>query len=284
MGNQMFQYAAGRAISLKHQVPLKLDLTFLLDRTVRPGFVFRDFDLDVFKVSAEIASPADIPFRYRKHFRGRSALRVDRERQRFFPGRGTERGFEFNESICGELEMPLYLEGHWQSYKYFSACEEQIRADFELKTCPPADVMELAAFISDEESVCVNVRRTDYVNSPVHGVLGTAYISRALEIVTAGLSRPRIYIFSDDLAWCRENLKLGLDSRIVGPEFAGPKFQHYLFLMKACRHFVIPNSTFAWWAAWLSGSSDKIVVAPKQWFRSSATRTEDLIPETWVRV
>ena len=93
-----------------------------------------------------------------------------------------------------------------------------------------------------------------------------------------------MFMFSDDLTWCRDNFGQMGQVTVVGHEHAGPRFSHYLWLMTLCRQFVIPNSTFAWWAAWLASNESKIVVCPNHWFADPDINTSDLIPLEWIRI
>jgi hypothetical protein len=129
----------------------------------------------------------------------------------------------------------------------------------------------------------INVRRADYLNTDFHGVYGIDYIKSAVKIIESKIENPKYFIFSDDIEWCVENVNLP-NMTIVNHFYKGSKFSHYLQLMMNCKHFIIPNSSFAWWSAWLSKSSDKIVIAPKRWFNRDDINTNDLIPENWIRI
>jgi hypothetical protein len=94
----------------------------------------------------------------------------------------------------------------------------------------------------------------------------------------------RVFIFSDDVDWCRQNLHLAADQTIVEHRFAGERFSQYLSLMSHCKHFIIPNSSFAWWAAWLSNNPRKVVIAPRKWFADPRIDTKDILPTGWVAI
>ena len=93
----------------------------------------------------------------------------------------------------------------------------------------------------------------------------------------------KIFVFSDDIKWCENNLKFEFETEFVNHTYKGYKFSSYLYLMQTCKYFIIPNSSFAWWAAYLSNYTDKIVIAPKNWFNNDID-TSDLIPNSWVRI
>ncbi|MES2315491.1 MAG: alpha-1,2-fucosyltransferase [Patescibacteria group bacterium] len=286
MGNQMFQYAVGRALSVKKNVALGLDLTYLLERVPRPAwhkFVFRNFDLGVFNISAEIVSAKEIPFIYKPFFSGKVMLLFDALRRKVFKFPGTEKSFQYDPNVF-TLGSNSYLQGNWQSPKYFIGIEDIIRKDFSLKKPLSDKALKLNDEIQATISVCVNIRRTDFVTSSFHGIFGKEYYDKGIEHIAESRSIEKIYVFSDDMEWCKENLHFNYPTIFVGHEYAGAQFEEYLMLMKACKHFVIPNSSFAWWAAWLNTDTDKVVVAPKRWFLDDSIATDDLIPREWVRI
>ncbi len=287
LGNQMFQYAAGRVLSYKYNVPLKLDIRFLLDRTPRKNAIFRDFDLDIFpNISIDFATKKDIaaftvPFSANPFFYFlKRKLKRDRN---VFKETSVNYQPEFN-SITGNV----YLDGYWQSEKYFKSLNEIIRHDFSFGTFAVEKNLKLKDEILSQNSVCINVRRGDFVSNPnssgFHGFTGLDYILNAVKLITKKINSPHFFIFSDDIEWCEENIKLDFPLRIVDHSHAGYKFSDYLRLMTYCKHFIIPNSSFAWWAAWLSNYKDKTVIAPVQWFKDDRIDTKDLIPEGWIKI
>lgn len=288
LGNQMFQYALGRALQRRNGGELALDLTLLLDRFPRSKVVFRDYDLDIFGIQprltllSQLSRCLPIPLLY---LRGGSALTRLQDWagfQRYV--RGT---VEFREEVL-EARGNVYLDGHWQSPKYFASSEEILRREFQVKAALSPAGERLAAQIASSDSICVNVRRGDYVtlqaSMDIHGFVGKEYYERGVERIAPSLKKPHIFVTSDDVDWCRENLRFNYPTTVLGHEYQGYKFGEYLTLMSRCKHFLIPNSTFAWWAAWLSPSPDKIVVCPRDWFRDSKFDSSDLIPSTWIRI
>ena len=283
----MFQYACGRALSLKRNVPLALDLTFLSDRTpmplLRPHFVFRNFDLDVFNIDAHIAEPSDIPWHARKFFSGKLSLVIDAILRKVPVLRGWEKSYRFSSKISS-LVPNAYLSGFWQSEKYFSAAVDVIRKDFTLKNPLSERSQELFDEIRNTESLCMHVRRSDIAAKLFHGTVDADYYARGISCILKDRPIGKIYVFSDDMEWCKQNLQFPHPTMFVGPEYSGKKGEEHLLLMSACKNFVIPNSTFSWWAARLSNNPDKIVVAPKNFLGSKRINTQDLIPESWVRL
>ncbi|EKD23702.1 MAG: glycosyl transferase family protein [uncultured bacterium] len=288
MGNQMFQYAIGRNLATKLGTQLRLDLTFLLDRSPRKDFVFRDYDLDIFALDVAFAGPTDLkPF---TQFRISHLTKI----YNIFPrllGRPyviSEPHFHFSEAILKSSDN-VYLDGYWQSEKYFKEIENSIRDDFKFRQPLEGRAAEMAAQIKNEDrAVCLNVRRADFVTSKkaqeFHGFIGLDYYQKAVDLLVSKVGPLHLFIFSDDVDWCAANLKFNYPTTFVTKDYSGKKYEAYLQLMTLCRHYIIPNSTFAWWGAWLNSDPNKIVIAPKQWFKEASIDTTDIIPSTWIRL
>jgi hypothetical protein len=268
MGNQMFQYAISRNLSLKYNVPLKIDLSFLQNKNMGPNFVYRDYDLNLFNVCEDFEVSLD------------NVIMVSQPQ------------FNYSQDLIDSLEKPvregfnILLNGYWQSPLFFSDYESQIREDLKFKDDienQSGEIKELLDKIKSSNSVMINVRRTDYLNTTFHGVMEMDYINKAKELIESKVKNVNYFVFSDDVEWCKENIKYE-NMTIVDHSYKGDKFGYYLQLMMNCKHFIIPNSTFAWWAAWLNNDSSKIVIAPKQWFTDDNINTADLIPSNWIRI
>ena len=287
MGNQMFQYAIGRSLSVKHNVPLKLDVTFLNHRIkmpdfLRPNFIFRSFDLDVFNIQAEIAKSNEISFWNRPILFGPIMIIIDAilRKLAFLPG--WEKKYSFNKEFL-HFGPNTYLTGFWQSEKYFSDIASTIRKDFILKNPISETVKKMQDEIKNTNSICVHLRRA-HGGGDFHAKYNMAYYKSGINYITKKKKIEKIYVFSDDVKWCEENIKFALPTVFVGNDSAGVKGEGHLYLMSLGQHFVIPNSTFSWWAAWLSTNPDKIVVAPKNLFTNEKINNQDLIPENWIRI
>jgi hypothetical protein len=276
LGNQMFQYAAGRALALRRGVPFRID---------RRGFAeykTHAFGLDCF--CAELAdAPADqLPGAVKESRLNRLLRPLLRTPLRVH----AERAFTFDPDV---LSLPdgAYLDGYWQSEKYFSDCAEQVRADFTVRRAPSAENQRWLERIAGCNSLSLHVRRGDYVTNAsaaaVHGTCDLDYYRRAVDHVRqASGADPAVFVFSDDPDWVAANLKLPFDMHLVRNNDAATNYED-LRLMSACRHHVIANSSFSWWGAWLNPSPSKIVVAPRRWFRTNEHDDRDLIPAAWMR-
>lgn len=287
LGNQMFQYAAGKALSIKNNAILKFDLTHLLNRSPSLNIVFRDFDLDIFpNIEVPVATNEEVSSLKGSIANNKLLSRIITNTVGF-KSYYKEKPYLFNKRF-NQLPSNVYLEGFWQSEKYFQSEKEVIKQDFAFAPLTLRDNFTLADEINNKNSVCLNVRRGDFVShsgsSSFHGFKGLDYIYKAVQLIEEKVANPHFYIFSDDIKWCKENIKLDHALTIIDHHHAGNKFADYLQLMTLCKHFIIPNSSFAWWAAWLNNNPDKIVIAPSLWFNDPAIDTSDIIPPTWIRV
>jgi hypothetical protein len=281
MGNQLFQYSFGRALATKLKSDLVLDLTTLLDRTPRENFVFREFDLDLFELNTYYIFDEKLKKKYKqKSLFRRLNLEIK------------EVGFQYSDIYKKVKKQNVYLDGYWQSYKYFEDISTELREELKFKMPLSHEQNILADKIRNSKSVCVNFRRADFVSIPsaieTHGIASLEYYYEAIKILKEKIgSDITVFVFSDDVEWCESNFIIDLPVIYVQHSlYKGERFSSYLQLMTCCKYFIIPNSTFGWWAAWLSSSNDKIVISPKQWFADAKlqSQTQDLRPKTWITI
>ncbi|MFH0816512.1 MAG: alpha-1,2-fucosyltransferase [Methanobacteriota archaeon] len=272
LGNQMFQYALGRHLALKNGAPLLLDLTELESTKLRK------YELGFFNIAAKTISDYQIG-----HFArwGRN-LRLGLDSKRWAE---TKEQSKFFDPRVLELRGDVYLDGYWQSEKYFNGIRDTIREDFTFKTEPDPSNEKMLEQIRRSNSVCLHVRRGDYVADQItnrfHGTCGLDYYREAANSIKARVPDAQFFVFSDDLDWASANMNLDGRSTIVGVN-GTDKGVDDMRLMSNCKHFIIANSSFSWWGAWLSKNPGKIVCAPKRWFREADEG--DIIPESWVRI
>ncbi len=247
----MFQYATAVNLARISGRDVYIDISFLCDRNRDSTFVMRDYQLDLFNISDPLVF---LP-------KGRS--KVIHDDQFSFNDNVTINRIDLT-SILEEIassNIDVTLTGFWQSTNTIG----NRKAVIDLFTTRPnlsEESLILLAKIHDSDSVMVNVRRADFLDNNVNGVVGLEYYARAFEHVRFVRPNAKFYIFSDDIDWCRRHF-VGDNDHVVGHEHAGDRFSSYLYLMKACKHFVIPNSTFAWWAAYLGFARDSIVIRPR---------------------
>jgi hypothetical protein len=278
LGNQMFQYALGKALQHSLGVVVKFDYTFLEDRTPSPGRVFRTYDLDLFGLEANRATPEEVQ-RYATEKAGKKTI-WQKLGLLAKPSYIQEPHYTYWPQVF-QLKGPAYLDGYWQSAKYFAACTRQLRNDFKFAKPVLPESASLLHEIEHTESVCINVRRSDLLKTPFHLVCGDSYFRSAIAQLQTLVERPRFFVFSDDKAWCKSYFAAYENTMVIGEEHDGFKYGNKLQLMAACKHFIIPNSTFAWWAIWLANRKDNLVIAPKNWFSDPAWDTRDLLLPEW---
>ena len=179
----------------------------------------------------------------------------------------------------------IYLQGYFQSEKYFSSSFSTIRNEYYLKDFHLSDLSGVRREILDSNSVSLHIRRGDYQNPKIleiHGVLPIEYYLRAIRHLQQSLSHPKFYIFSDAPEKAFADLKLPGATIVSGKE-TNNHFED-LYLMSQCKHNIIANSSFSWWGAWLNNNPDKIVIGPKKWFNQGPKDTYDIMPESWIKM
>ncbi len=277
----MFQYAAGKALALERKTGLTLDHGFLEDRTSNLTHVFRNFDLSIFVMSTRRAKQRDLELFFKKWpaWKARGVqLGILRPHVTV-----VEPYFHFFNELQG-IKGHLYLDGYWQSPKYFKAIENELRSDFCFREPILPVSHELLSQIKSSEAVCLNVRRGDFLKNEFHPVCSLAYYKSAIAIASQNLVNPHFFVFSDDKEWCRHYLGHLPATTVVGEIHNGERYSNYLQLMAACRHFIIPNSSYAWWAVWLANQKDNLVIAPSVWFSDPTWDTRDLVLPYWLRL
>jgi hypothetical protein len=275
----MFQYAIARSIAYTNQTDFKIDITGF------KTYSLREYELDHFNIIEHFATTEEIQ-RYKEKksfctaFWGK--LFPNSQDYRYYK----EKAFHYDPGIF-KLKGDIYLDGYWQTEKYFKDIEDIIKNDFTVKTEPDEKNRDLFDQIKNCNAVAVHIRRGDYVMDPqTESILGSCsldYYRKCVDIITKRISDPHFFVFSDDPKWTIENIKI--DFSTTYSSHNGPnKGYEDLRLMSHCKHFIIANSSFSWWGAWLSDNADKIVLAPKRWLRKEDINTKDLIPEGWLRI
>jgi len=273
LGNQLFQYALGRALELAHHRSVRYDLSWFGNQKLRR------YELDRFRTRVSLATAEQIE---RARQRPLLARALDAVRARI----ATTYRTGFDSAVLRTIG-PAYLGGYWQSERYFADISDQLRAELTVANAPEGRNAEQLHRILQEPTVSLHVRRGDYVadrrTNAFHGTASLDYYRRALDRIGSIQADAHLLVFSDDIPWVRANLQT--DFPITYVDWNGPE-QAYedLRLMAACRHHIIANSSFSWWGAWLDPSSRKLVLAPERWYSDPTVRTVDLIPKSWVTV
>jgi len=282
LGNQMFQYALGRSLSQKKNTDLKLDVTGFKD------YKLRAYSLGHLNIQEKFASPEGIA-RFQKYQRkpGKKWFlynRIFANEKKYFK----ERRFHFDETVF-DVSEDCYLEGYWQTEKYFKDIEDVIRKEFTVKTPVQGKDAEVLSKIRNGNAISMHIRRGDYASdastNDYFGTFSPEYYKKALSIIAEKVADPKIFVFSDDHEWVKKNILLPYPTTYVDHNGTEKNYED-MRLMNACEHFVISNSSFSWWGAWLSKNPDKIVVGPQKWFNNvkKTVDTKDIMPEEWIRL
>lgn len=284
LGNQMFQYAAGRRIAFINNTELKLDISGF---EKLEGVTPRKYELKHFNIMENIALEREIKkFKssnrfYKLFFRIKNMFKPYYRRTII-----KERFFHFDPDIL-KIGNNVYLEGYWQSEKYFKDIEEIIRKEFTVRYPISGKNKEIMDIIKDKNSVSMHFRRGDYVKNPdvnkLHGICTYDYYNKSIEYFAGKIKEPYFFIFTDDSLFIKENFKPSYPVTFI--EHNGEEYVYEdLRLMSYCKHNIIANSSFSWWGGWLNKNPDKIVIAPEKWFNSAKYNTQDLISPDWILI
>lgn len=283
LGNQMFQYACGRALSLRAMQPLRIATDQFKSYVLHNGFGLKD----VFNVDAPEITDSEL--RKLLGWRAPSGVRrlLGRPSMTWATGKRwcNEPYFHYWPGIV-EVGGATYLHGYWQSERYFDDAADQIRRDFAFRI--PWSEADLAVLhrMRAQPSVSLHVRRGDYTlakNRGVYAVCGIDYYRKAVGLLRQRVPGIRLFAFSDDPDWVEAHFGTEFGPIEAVRHNADGRSANDLRLMSQADHHIIANSTFSWWGAWLNPASDKIVIAPRCWFLNGAD-DRDLIPSSWVRI
>jgi hypothetical protein len=289
LGNQMFQYAAGRRLAEKHHTDLLLDLSRII---LNPANEHEKYGLHHFNIKAQTDSIAVIKPLYAqniyekiirkiKKLTGIQKINEIEEKQWFI----------FDNDI---LLLPdnVFLCGYWQSEKYFIDIENIIQNEFTLSSKLTKNGNKIANEIQNKENaVSLHIRRGDYVLNDVFDVCQCNYYYDCLSKLEDNIGNFDLYIFSDDIKWVKNNFNFDLFNKIApAPQFvchfidySDEKYAYEdMYLMSLCKHNIIANSSYSWWGSWLNKNKDKKVFAPKNWTKDKTTTSIDIIPNKWI--
>jgi hypothetical protein len=262
LGNQLFQYAFGE--SLRHRTGRRVYYA-IKER--------RDFQLGHFRVDIN-----PLPWRVCslvERIARRLSISVPRHEQ-------TDIVFEEPPPLTGALH---YFDGFWQSEKYFKFLGQRLRDRLLITSVPSVYSQRLIDAVSESNAVAIHVRRGDYANSGAYKLISGRYYWRAIEIIRMMFPGPRFFIFSDDIAACRAMFD-SLENATFVEGNADKSYEDFR-LMMMCKHNIIGNSTFSWWAAWLNQNPEKVVIAPANWFNANhyfRFNMSDLLPADWIQL
>jgi hypothetical protein len=274
LGNQLFQYACGRALSERYKVPHQLDLRGFQQ------YKLHQYQLDKFCITAQVGAARDLPKFYRfgpltftryAHRKGQLKNSVVREAK-----------LAFDTSIYSHGSN-LYLDGYWQSERYFADIRNTLVQELQLREPLDAVNQRLAEEMQQQNSVSLHVRRADYVNNPTYAECTVDYYHRALTMIAEREKNLHVYVFSDDIPWVQEHIHLAVPTTYVTQNNGRANYLD-IVLMRFCTNSIIANSSFSWWGAWLKKNVTGLVIAPKTWYTDPRKASQDLLPHRWVTI
>lgn len=277
LGNQMFQWAFGYALEKSTGVKTFFDMSFFEKKYARP------YELDIFNLRARFVEDfwlklkLKILWKMRKNLKGKPFWGLN-----YY----NEPHFEFDKRAF-RIKPNTFIEGFFQSEKYFDEYENEIREAFTFKIKPEKFNQYLIEQMKESNSVSVHIRRGDYVEKKryqqAYATCSLDYYKRGVEFIAQKHENPKLFVFSDDIQWVKANWNLPYETVFVDNNSGDKSFED-MRLMSNCKHNIIANSSFSWWGAWLNKNEQKIVIAPKKWFNDEKVNQEDVIPETWVKL
>lgn len=280
LGNQMFQYACGRRLSFIHKVPLLLDTRFLDDKEIRQNFTVRDYELNIFKLNANIAEHRITNRFYNSNYISRFIRKIS------YPRIIIEEHRKLNDRVL-MAPSSAYLVGYWQSEEYFKDISDIIKEELAFpEKCENDYVSELCESMKNTNSIAIHIRRGDYatnkhINS-VHGLLDLDYYRKAVNLINRKIVNAKFYLFSDDPGWVSKNFVKNINAVNINHHKPVRNYVD-MKLMSYCQHNIIANSSYSWWGAWLNKNPDKIVIAPQKWYAvgNNIEIAEYRIPGSW---
>ena len=279
LGNQMFQYAAGRALSLRTSEPLSLDITGLARDPLR-SYALGDFNIEAGLINSRRKRPPKFKVGTQQAVANRIFGLLG------LPRRIVEPSLRFDPAILQHCSN-AYLSGFWQCERYFADHAETIRSELSLRAPLTGERVAIAQQVAMSNAISVHIRCGDDPNDPaaraIFGICDTEWFREAMWRMEDRIENPTFFVFSDHPPFAREIIKSQSSLVFIDPDADGRDCED-LMLMSLCKAHIIPNSTFSWWGAWLNGRLDKHVIAPARWYADETMTFNDIVPEHWERL
>jgi hypothetical protein len=259
LGNQMFQYALYKKLSIIGKC-VKIDLQDYEKLKMHNGYELEK----VFNIKASIANTEEV-----NTLKDSNKSIYNKFRRKLFGVKKSNFVEEYFKYYDNLWEMDdVYLDGYWQSAKYFQDIREHIVNDFKVDLSNDIKNNETIDIMNKSNSVSIHFRRGDYISNPeaakVHGGITTIqYYKNAIEKISKSIDNPKFFVFSDDIEWVVNNFNIP-DSKIIDWNIGEDSYKD-LILMSMCKHNIMANSSFSWWGAWLNSNEDKVVIIPNKW-------------------
>lgn len=282
LGNQMFQYAAAKALAKRLDTSLRIDTYSLTKKTQATT---RAYELDIFNIDAPIVSSLQSKCLIK--------LRPYIQRHRaFFQKFGflTDTYAILYQPVIETIKGNITMSGYFQNEKYFRNIASEIRHDFTFKKSLTDKNLSLSEKLKSITSVSVHIRRGDYLSNKSASAnfitCDVDYYQKAIKTITERIKNPEFFVFSDDHDWVRQNISFANYPVIFIDWNKGSDSYRDMQLMSLCKHNIIANSSFSWWGAWLNANPEKIVISPEKWFQDDKKNEllDDFYPEGWRKI
>lgn len=279
LGNQMFQYALYKKLE-KYNSKLDIYTSYEMNPNQHNGYELEN----VFKLQPNIANREEI-----NRLSDNNNSLLSRIRRKYWKIKKThineKTEFKYDENIFKNKNV--YLDGYWQSIEYFKDIEVELRNDFKFKYELDSKNKEILDKIKNSNSVSIHIRRGDYISERYINVFGNIatneYYLKAIEIINKKVDNPTFYIFSNDIEWVKENLKIDGIVEYIDINSGRDSYKD-MQLMSNCKHNIIANSSFSWWGAWLNNNKNKLIIAPKKWINRVDINSDEieLFYKNWI--
>jgi hypothetical protein len=289
LGNQMFQYAFGRRIAYENNLQLKLDISGFKDDIVYR----RKYSLGCFNIQEDFATEEDLrraKFLLADDLLGKFVRLLYMALPYYSRYNVIEKEvFKVDPRIFRKYSSANFV-GYWQNEEYFRTIEKKLRKDFEFKNEESDSYRHLFKNIISTNSVGIHIRNytknfdeeASKRDAESYNLLNKDYYNSAINLLNEKEGEVELFAFTDDVEWLKNCLPSASTVHLVKVE--DQVDYEDLRLFSACKHQIMANSSFSWWAAWLNKNPQKRVIAPKLWFRNSPYDTSRLIPEKYIKL
>lgn len=278
LGNQLFQYAFGKSLSIKQNKALKIDISSFSEYKLR-SFLLNKFNIQYDIANSEELKHFNLSNKYKRYIVLKAQRLLNYKSKYMFE----KNEFHYSKDIFES--NAIYYFGYWQSYRYFEDIRDILLKEFVLTEPIDKQNNDTLIEINNSNSISLHVRRGDYIQISKrkngNALCPISYYENAIELMKTKIENPHFFIFSDDIEWVKSHFKLNFKCDFI--DFNSDCPEKDLNLIKNCKHNIIANSTFSWWGAWLNDNDDKIVIAPHKWMNNKEA-SNDLIPNNWIKI
>lgn len=292
LGNQLFQYAIGRALAINNNTDLLFDDFFYT--SVYNSELQRTCLLEKFHTKYTIANQNDINNILSKKNLLRAFKRhILRKKIPYYLENCIEEKEMYFDSNMFKCNKNVYINGYWPNQEYFLHIRDVLLKEIKLR---PEYISNDCSLLqkkinSTSNSISIHIRRGDYLlthngTNQLFGICSLDYYNNAISYITQYIQNPKFFVFTDDVQWVIDNFECSFPWEII----SSPKLHDYeeLEIMSLCKHNIIANSTFSWWGAWLNQNPEKIIIAPKKWYSNKDFQYfyehSDFVPKSWIRL